>query len=146
VNLSTHFTLEELIHCDLAVRRGLDNTPNADSIENLKVLTGYLEQIRELLKVPIIITSGYRALKVNVAVGGQQFSAHTRGEAADFIAPQFGTPKEIAMTIVNHDRIDYDQIIFEGAWVHFAINTRMRRQALTAHFQGGKATYTDGIA
>lgn len=145
MNLSTHFTLEELTHSDLAVRRGLDNTPDADSIENLKILSSYLEGIRELLKVPLIITSGYRSLKVNVAVGGSQYSAHTRGEAADFIAPQFGPPREVAKAIVESE-IAFDQVIAEGSWTHFAINTRMRRQALTAHFQGGKVAYTDGIA
>lgn len=146
MNLSEHFTLEELIHSDLAVRKGLDNTPDAEVVESLKLLASYLEQIRALLKVPIIITSGYRSLKVNVAVGGQQYSAHTRGEAADFIAPQFGTPKEIAMTIIHSDLIKFDQLIVEGTWVHFAVNTLMRGQVLTAHFAGGKATYSNGIA
>ena len=144
--LSEHFTLEELTQSDIAVRKGLDNTPDDDSLENLKELTLYLEQIRALLGVPMHINSGYRAPKVNAAVGGSSHSAHMRGEAADFIAPDFGTPQEIAKMIINNGAIEFDQIIYEGTWVHFAISDKMRRQVMTAHFAGGHASYTSGIA
>jgi zinc D-Ala-D-Ala carboxypeptidase len=145
MQLSPHFSLAELTHSEIAVRRGLDNTPNADSLENLKMLAGYLERVRDILQVPIVIHSGYRSLKVNIAVGGSPNSSHMRGEAADFTAPQYGTPQEIAKKILVSG-IMFDQLIYEGAWVHFGIDGMMRRQVLTAHFAGGKATYSSGIA
>lgn len=145
MNLTEHFTLEELTHSEAAIRKGLDNTPDAETIENLRELAGYLERVRKLLGVPIHINSAYRSPKVNSAVGGSSVSAHMTGQAADFVAPQFGTPQEIAKAIIASD-IQFDQVIYEGTWVHFGIRGDLRRQALTAHFAGGKATYTQGIA
>lgn len=145
MNLSEHFTLEELTHSEIAIRKGLDNTPDAIAQANLAELAGFLEQVRALLGVPLIIHSAYRGPKVNAAVGGSSTSAHMTGQAADFIAPQFGTPEEIAKEIRDSE-IQFDQLIYEGAWVHFGIRGDMRRQVLTAHFDGGKATYSQGIA
>lgn len=145
MNLSAHFTLEELTHSEVAMRKGIDNTPNAEVVANLTELAGVLERVRDLLGVSMHINSGYRSPKVNAAVGGSTVSAHMTGQAADFIAPAFGTPQEIAKEIESSD-ISFDQLIFEGTWVHLGIRGDMRRQVLTAHFDGGKATYTQGIA
>lgn len=146
MSLSEHFTIEELTHSDIAVRKGIDNTPNAEALANLAELALSLEKVRDLLGVPIHINSAYRSPKLNSATGGSSTSAHMTGQAADFVAPQFGTPKEIAIEIAASD-IQFDQLIFEGAWVHFGIRGDMRHQILTATFNGGgKATYTSGIA
>ncbi len=144
MNLSAHFSLEELTHSEIAVRKGIDNTPSAEVIANLTELAGVLEQVCVLLTVPLFIHSAYRSPKVNAAVGGSQTSAHMTGQAADFTAPQY-TPQEIAKMIAKSD-IAFDQLIYEGNWVHLGIRGDTRRQILTAHFNGGKATYTQGIA
>jgi len=143
--MSPNFTLAELTHSDAAVRRGLDNSPDDEAIANLRKLAATLEEVRSLLGVPIVISSGYRAPAVNKAVGGSSTSAHCRGLAADFIAPGFGTPQEVARAI-RDSGIKFDQLIYEGTWVHLSIDPKMRRQVLTAHFNGGPATYTAGIA
>lgn len=145
MQLSPHFTLAEFTRSELAVRHGLDNTPTGPVVENLKALAATLEEVRQLLGAPIIITSGYRAPAVNRAVGGSAMSAHCHGYAADFIAPEYGTPQEVARAI-RDSGIRYDQLIYEGAWVHLSVDPKMRRQVLTAHFNGGPATYTAGIA
>ena len=145
MQLTQHFSLEELVHSDIAVRRGLDNTPDANAMENLRMLAGYLERIRTLLAVPLIIHSGYRSLRVNIAVGGSLNSAHMRGEAADFTAPAYGTPQGVCKKIMTSD-IPFDQLIYEGTWVHYGINGMMRRRVLTAHFGNGPVTYSQGIA
>ena len=145
MQLTEHFSLDELTVSEVAVRKGLDNTPDADSLENLKILAGYLERIRELVGVPLHINSAFRAPKVNQAVGGSPTSSHCMGEAADITAPQFGTPQEIAKAIMASD-IPYDQLIYEGTWLHFGIREPMRNQKLTAVFGGGKVTYLPGIA
>lgn len=142
--LSEHFTLEEFTASDIALRKGIDNTPSADIVANLSELAVVLEKVRELLGVPMHINSGYRSPKLNSAVGGSSTSAHMMGQAVDFIAPSFGTPKEIAIEIAASD-IAFDQLIQEGNWVHLGIRGDMRRQILTANFSGGKATYTQGI-
>lgn len=137
--------MEELTHSETAVRKGIDNTPDADAMENLLILAGHLEDVRELLDHPITISSGYRSPKLNAAIGGSINSAHCRGEAADFICPAFGTPREIVLAISGSD-LQFDQVIWEGTWVHFGIGEKMRREVLTATFEGGKARYSIGVA
>lgn len=141
MHLTQHFTLEELIHSDYAIRHGISNYPSPAMITNLKTLAEYLELVRDLLKSPIIISSGYRGMELNRKIGGSTRSAHMSGLAADFIAPRFGTPKEIVSAIKDSD-IRYDQLIYEGTWVHFSVDDRMRRETLTATFKNGKAKYS----
>lgn len=145
MNLSEHFTLAELSHSDVSTRRGIDNTPTGALVENLKMVAAKLEQVRDVLNVPIIVNSGYRSPAVNRAVGGSIMSAHCDGLAADFIAPGFGTPQEVARAIISAG-IKFDQLIYEGTWVHLSVAPKMRQQVLTAHFGAGPATYTAGIA
>ena len=144
MNLTDHFTLEELTASQTASRRGLDNTPPSDILPHLIVLAQGLERVRALLGKPMLVSSGYRAPAVNEAVGGSSHSAHCLGYAADFICPAFGTPRDVAVA-VRDSGIPFDQIIMEGTWVHLSFDPKMRRQALTAHFGGGSATYTEGI-
>jgi hypothetical protein len=85
MNLSEHFTLEELTRCELAARKGIDNTPTAEIERNLPALcTVLLEPTRTLLGVPMHANSGYRSFRLNIAVGGSETSAHLRGAACDF--------------------------------------------------------------
>ena len=146
MNLTPNFTLEELTHSEIATRKGIDNTPSAEVIANLTELAGVLEQVRELLGVPIHVNSAYRGPKINAAVGGSSTSAHMTGQAADFIAPQFGSPLEVAKAIWQTTGIPFAQLIYEGTWVHIGIRGDMRRQVMTAHFDGGKVRYTQGLA
>lgn len=143
--LSPHFSLEELTHSEIAVRRGLGNVPLPGVQENLKKLAMALEDVRKLLAVPMLISSGYRSPEVNRAVGGAETSAHCAGWAADFIAPAFGTPQQIAKAIVASG-LAFDQVIYEGTWVHFSVDPRMRRNVLTAHFRPSGVAYSEGIA
>lgn len=141
MNLSNNFTLETLTFSFYAERHGIDNTPNADQIENLKILAQALERVQQLLAHPINIHSAFRSPKDNAAVGGSTNSAHLQGYAADFVCPAFGTPIEVCQAIQGSD-ISFDQLIQEGTWAHLSIDPRMRRELLTATFSGGKATYS----
>jgi len=144
MNLSNNFTLEELTASSIGTRKGIPNVPDADEIENLKVLAQTLERIRELLG-PIHIDSAFRSPKINSAVGGSPHSAHLEGYAADFVAPSFGSPLDVCKAIEGAG-IPFDQLIMEGAWTHISIDPRERQQTLTAHFSDGKVTYTGGLA
>lgn len=76
-----------------------------------------LERVRAVLGCPILISSGYRSPKLNAAIGGARNSQHCKGEAADFIAPGFGSPMEVCKEIVKHqESIQFDQLIHEGSW------------------------------
>ncbi len=140
---------------DVALRKGIDNTPDADTLDNLTLTAGGLERVRDvLIGAPILISSGYRAPKLNAAVGGSKTSAHVKGLAVDFTAPRFGTPREIVTRLSKFaDVVGFDQLILEGdgpgAWVHIgfpAWPTEPRGEILTAKFIGGVAHYTKGIA
>lgn len=139
--LTPHFTLEELTHSQTAMRKGLDNTPNAVIINNLTITCANLETVRALLNAPLMISSGYRSPAVNRAVGGSATSAHTQGWAVDFICPGFGTPKQITDAI-KESNIRLDQCIEEGTWVHISFAPTMRQQFLKATFKNGKPIYT----
>jgi zinc D-Ala-D-Ala carboxypeptidase len=134
MNLSCHFTLEEMTFSQVAARLGLDNTPDSAAIANLERLTATVEAIRTLLgDKPIVVHSGYRSPQVNLAVGGVGISAHCRGLACDFTCPAFGAPVEAALAILRSD-IAYDQLILEYGWVHIALEEEgslCRREALT---------------
>ena len=121
MKLTQHFTLEELIASDIAARHGIDNIPSSPLVlTNLKTLAEGLENVRTLLGKPIIINSGYRSIMVNSLLGSKPSSQHTKGLAADFICPSFGTPKDIIKKIVSSD-IKYDQVILEfDRWIHIS--------------------------
>jgi hypothetical protein len=146
MQLSKNFKLNEFTTSQTATRKGIDNTAPAPIIERLRMLANTLEQVRTLLgDNSIRISSGYRCIALNRAIGSGDTSAHVQGYAVDFTCPGFGTPKEVANKIAQSD-IKFDQLIYEGTWIHLSVYQRNRRDVLTATFKGGKATYSKGIA
>jgi hypothetical protein len=144
VKLTDHFTLEELTASQTAVRQGIPNAPSPVVVDNLRRLAATLEKVRAIVG-PVAVSSGYRSPLLNKAVGGAKDSAHTLGLAAD-ITGKGWSPQQLAVAIRDSD-IEFDQLIYEGTWVHIGLSTgKPRRQALTATFSGGRATYTAGIA
>ncbi len=139
--LSPHFTLAELIRSDIAIRKGIDNTPPAEVLENLRLLAAGLERVRDVLGRPVHISSGYRSPKLNAAVGGSKTSAHMQGLAADITAPAFGSPEDVVRALAKEmATIQADQIILEfppNGWVHvgFPDVTMPRGQVLV--YKGG---------
>ncbi len=128
MNLTQHFTLAELTASSKARSLGLDNTPPPELVPRLVRTAEMLERIRTTLGVPVIVTSGYRSQAVNRAVGGVTTSDHTQGHAADFVAPGFGTPEQIARSLAPLvDLLGIGQLIYEHiggkAWVHVSTRT-----------------------
>ena len=144
MNLSLHFSLAELVASQVATRKGIDNTPAPAIVANLTRLAALLEQVRALVGAPITISSGYRSPALNRAVGGAASSAHVLGLAADISTAKLA-PKALALLIRQSD-IAFDQLIYEGTWVHIGLSTgALRRQVLTAKFAGGGVSYVAGI-
>lgn len=128
MNLTQHFTLAELTASTKARSLGLDNTPPPELVPRLVRTAEMLERIRATLGFPVIVTSGYRSPAVNRAVGGVATSDHTQGHAADFVAPGFGPPAQIARSLAPLvDLLGIGQLIFEHiggkAWVHVSTRT-----------------------
>jgi putative chitinase len=131
MQLSEHFTLDELTHTD---HREFDNTPNEAETENLKRLAAFLEEVKTVLGgKPIMVNSAFRSEAVNNAVGSRNTSQHRIGCAADIRVPGM-TPNEVVKAVIASG-IGYDQVIREfDRWTHISIpNTKEmtpRRQAL----------------
>lgn len=131
MNLSPHFTLEELTVTD---HRELDNSPKQEEISNLQRLANFLEQVKTALGgKPVMINSGFRSKQVNDAVGSKDTSQHRVGTACDFRVPGM-TPDQVVRAVIAAG-LPYDQLIREfDRWTHVSIpNTEAaepRRQAL----------------
>lgn len=134
MNITPHFTLEELTASETADRNGWDNTPNEAEMENLKRLANLLEQVKVVLNgKPIMVNSAYRSKKVNDAVGSRDTSQHRLGCAADIRVPGM-TPDQVCRAVIASG-IAYDQIIREfDRWTHISVpnteSTPPRKQAL----------------
>lgn len=123
-----NFKISELIHSDTAVLHNINNMPDINSLDNMLDLIFYvLQPIRDRLKKPIIITSGYRCKKVNELINGSDSSQHCKGQAVDFVV-QGMKPSEVVQFIRN-TYIEYDQLINEyNKWVHISFNKGHNRQ------------------
>lgn len=132
MNLSQHFTLEEMTRSETALRRALINIPNADHIANLtRLCVTVLEPARALLRqhyptCVIRITSGYRSPELNSAIGGSRTSAHMDGRAADIEVLVDGREVSVieVFTILRGAGLPLDQLIQEcgaAGWNHLGI-------------------------
>jgi len=140
MNLSEHFTFEELTHTD---HREFSNEPNESETENLKRLAAFLEQVKTVLGgKPIMVNSAFRSKEVNDAVGSKDTSQHRIGCAADIRVPGM-TPDEVVKAVIASG-LNYDQIIREfDRWTHISIpnkkETPARKQALIIDKTGTRA-------
>ena len=144
MQLSEHFTLDELTHTD---HRQFDNTPNASEMANLVRLAGFLEEVKTAIGgKPVMVNSAFRCKQVNDAVGSKDTSQHRIGCAADIRVPSM-TPDEVVKAVIGSG-IGYDQLIREfynpetkaGGWTHISVPSvagdSPRKQALIIDKQG----------
>jgi len=140
MQLTEHFSLEELTHTD---HREYDNTPNDKELENLKRLAEFLEEVKTVLGgKPIMVNSAFRSKQVNDAVGSRDSSQHRIGTAVDFRVPQL-TPDQVVKAIIASS-LPYDQVIREfDRWTHLSIpntpDAKPRKQALIIDKSGTRA-------
>jgi len=131
MNLSEHFTLDELTHTD---HRELENVPNETELANIKRLAEFLETVKSVLgDKPIMVNSAFRSKAVNDAVGSKDTSQHRVGCAADIRVPAM-TPDQVVRAVIASN-LGYDQVIREfDRWTHISVpndpNGKPRKQAL----------------
>lgn len=149
MNLTEHFTLDELCVSQIAARSGTELVPAPYAVENLKRLCEtVLEPLRQRLGRAVIVSSGFRPKWLNTAVGGALNSAHLTGRAADIKVPGMAAG-ELALYIRRHD-FPVDKCINEfGKWVHVQVSSAPdilpRRQYLTARHVEERTQYIDGL-
>ena len=145
VQLSEHFTLEEATISQTASRLGIDNSsPDPQTITTASRTAVRLETVRVLLNNPINVDSWIRCLELNRALGSKDTSQHIKGEAVDFICPQFGTPLDICKKLIESKvNVNFDQLILEHTWVHISWNSTpnavQRGEVLSLLATGGYA-------
>jgi putative chitinase len=153
MQLSQHFNLKEFTKSETATRKRIDNTPNLEHANNLKmVCENILEPVRKHFGKPVRINSGYRGPALNKAVGGSAKSQHCNGEAVDFEIDGLPNP-DLAKWVAEN--CDFDQIILEfydpkegpnSGWVHASYSKgKNRKQKLTAVTVNGKTVYKPGF-
>lgn len=152
MNLSANFTLKELTDSDTAKKKGLDNTPSLQVIENLTVLAEkILQPVRDHYGKSVKVNSGYRSPEVNASVGGSKTSDHCKGQAADIeingiangdLAEWVSKNLKFTQVILEF----YTQGIPDSGWVHVSYDpSNLKCQVLTAVKQDGKTVYLPGL-
>ena len=131
--LSKNFKLHEFTDSEKATKLGVDNLAqltqqNYINIEALCV--NVLQKVRDMIEVPIHVSSGFRCRLINKAAGGATKSQHMKGEAADiYLIPAESkgwTLWDVCKLIVKHT--DFDQLIWEtrpngSKWIHVSFVT-----------------------
>ena len=147
MNLSRNFTLSELIKSDTAIRRGINNNPNAEQIEKLKALCeNILQPVRDHFG-RVKVTSGFRSPELCTAIGSSVNSQHAKAEAADFEV--IGTDNAELFDWIKNN-LSPDQLILEfytpgepnSGWIHASwIDGTPRASFLHAYKSEGKTKY-----
>lgn len=160
--VTENFSWREMTRSQTAARRGIDNTPNETQRKNILYTARQLEKIRAYVAEKygsprvIIVSSGFRCLTLNRAIGGSATSAHVHGLAADFDIQGLTSAQTAKLVKEMKDKglLDYDQLILEfpkrgnAAWVHIGFRAggqNHRRQELTANRVNGKTVYSAGL-
>ena len=110
MNLSRNFTLSELIKSDTAIRKGINNNPNAEQIEKLKLLCeNILQPVRDHFG-RVKVTSGFRSVELCTAIGSSARSQHAKAGAAAFEV--LGTDNAELFDWIKNN-LEPDQLILE---------------------------------
>ena len=121
--ISKNFTLDEMTASSTSKTKGIINAPGVDEVCNMCALVHHvLQPLRDAMKEPIKIGSGYRCTRLNQAVGGVANSQHIKGQAADLcIDGDMKKGRRWFNWIL--DNCEFDQLIWEhnakgNYWVH----------------------------
>ena len=134
--LTKNFSLRELLVSEAAARNNFTEQyePPPTVIKNLEQLCiNILQPLRESLKYPIHVNSGYRCPRTNTLIKGATKSQHLTGHAADI--EDFKNGNEYLLRKIVELKLPFDQIIneFGYKWVHVSYDPkRNRRQVLEA--------------
>ena len=147
--ISKHVSYKEGVYSNTATRRGIDNTPNDEQLDNMELIANEVfEPLRMWVDGPIKINSFFRSPDLNTAIGGSSKSQHCKGQAMD-IDDTFGKATNAEMYHFIKDNLDFDQMIWEFGdddnpnWVHISYVSEEdnRRRCLKAYKEEGKTKY-----
>lgn len=132
-----YFTIQELCHSDTANSLGIDNSPSPQIVQHLsELILMLLDPVREAWGTPILVSSGYRSLRLNKALKhASTTSAHLIGYASDLV-PKNGKIEEFKRFVprwLKENNIPFDQCILETdgkgkQWVHLGLYNQRKQQ------------------
>ena len=150
MNISEHITYAEAIHSNTAKRKSIDNTPNPNHVENMKVTAEKIfEPLRKFVGGPVKITSMFRSAALNEALGGSSStSQHMKGQAMD-LDDVYGYKSNAEMYHWIKENLSFDQLIWEFGtdmnpnWIHvsYVSEEDNRNRCLKAYKDEGKTKY-----
>lgn len=121
--LSKNFTLYEFLFSPTAHEKGILHLQfeiTEKEILNLKRLCeNVLQPLRDYMKMPIKINSGYRSSELNKAIGGSKTSDHMKALAADIDCSNLPKAFEYLKRVKFRQLIRYGQPI---RFIHVAYN------------------------
>jgi uncharacterized protein YcbK (DUF882 family) len=123
MKLTTNFSLNEFNKHNFTVP--------TDVLRNLLELAKNLQVLRDEVKKPIKITSGYRSPEHNAKVGGVKSSKHITGQAADIKVEGY-TPKQVTEVIeklIAAGKMKQGGIGTYSTWVHYDVRGTAARWA-----------------
>lgn len=136
MQLTTNFTLRELVKSQTAARLGIRNIPGEEETRNLRLVAAHiLQPIRDHFGIPFTPTSGYRCHELNRALKSKDTSQHIKGQAVDLEIP---TVSNLELARWIKDTLKFDQLILEfytagekaSGWVHCSYVDKNRRMAV----------------
>lgn len=147
MQLSPNFSLAEFTASATAQAQAIANIPGARQIAAMELLCAkVLEPLRAHFGKPVRITSGFRSIKLCLAVGSSSTSQHAQGEAADLEIPGIDN---VTVASFVRDQLPFDQLILENytrgqpnsGWIHVSYRDgRLRHDVLTyarrSYFKG----------
>jgi zinc D-Ala-D-Ala carboxypeptidase len=154
MKISKHLTFEECTKSSTADKlKIVNNNPNLSTIENMKLLAEKVfEPMREHFNVPIYISSMYRGLPLNSAIGGSLKSQHCSGQAMDIDMGEKGKPSNKDLFDYIKKNLVFDQLIWEfgtdknPSWIHVSYSSvKNRKQILKAKKNNLGKTYYENF-
>lgn len=137
ISLTAHFYLSQFTVWPDAARAGQRNEPLAHQVENLRRVAQLLELVRGTLNGAEIHV--LRAFRRGAAMPGQRDPAND-GRCADFIAPAFGTPRDICAHLIAQG-IRSERVLCAPTFVHIEVppfGIVPRYQVQTGVFEHGQ--------
>ena len=126
MKLTSHFSLQELATTNNKkfAKKNLDEAKQ--NIAEMECLAYFAEQIRAFIKVPMLVSSGFRCYDLNKAVGGVNTSQHLVFRAIDFVPN--GMSIDECFDVLRNSQLVYNQLIKErsgnSVWIHVGMGDK----------------------
>jgi zinc D-Ala-D-Ala carboxypeptidase len=151
MKISNYITIEQACKSETAIRKGIENVPNDEQLEAMRLLCEKVyDPLCKTIGRALPVTSFFRSIKLNKAIGGSSTSQHCKGEAVDIDCDGTNISNKTIFELLKAE-FEFDQLINEfpdangnPAWVHVSWSKNGNRgSVLKAIKVGGKTKYVN---